>query len=71
MIVFLEIVQLNNINMERIRSKICIKWIFFMHTEFDKTDADRVRESLLLQELIAVVNQRDELVAHMDDQEKA
>lgn len=42
-----------------------------MHTEFDKTDADRVRESLLLQELIAVVNQRDELVAHMDDQEKA
>ncbi len=44
---------------------------FFMNTEFDKTDADRVRESLLLQELIAVVNQRDELVAHMDDQEKA
>ncbi|ODN04967.1 EH domain-binding protein 1, partial [Orchesella cincta] len=39
--------------------------------EFQKTEADRVRESLLLQELIQVVNQRDELVSHMDDQEKA
>lgn len=45
--------------------------IYSLLTEFHKTEADRVRESLLLQELITVVNQRDELVAHMDDQEKA
>jgi len=40
-------------------------------SESQKTDADRVRESLLLQELVNVVNQRDELVTHLDDQEKA
>ncbi|OXA59855.1 EH domain-binding protein 1-like protein 1 isoform X2 [Folsomia candida] len=39
--------------------------------ESQKTDADRVRESLLLQELVNVVNQRDELVDRLDDQEKA
>ncbi len=45
--------------------------LFFVFPESQKTDSDRVRESLLLKELVNVVNQRDELVTHLDDQEKA
>ncbi|CAG7722017.1 unnamed protein product, partial [Allacma fusca] len=36
-----------------------------------KTESDRVREALLLEELVTVVNKRDELVTHWDDQERA
>jgi len=44
---------------------------FFYFPETQKTSEDRMRESLLLNELVSVVNQRDELVTHLDDQEKA
>lgn len=39
--------------------------------DWKKTDAQKHREKLLLEELVAVVNKRDELVQHLDTQEKA
>lgn len=39
--------------------------------DWKKTDAQKNREKLLLEELVAVVNKRDELVQHLDTQEKA
>lgn len=39
--------------------------------EWRKTESDKVREKLLLEELVAIVNKRDELVQHLDTQEKA
>lgn len=36
-----------------------------------KTDEQRNREKLLLDELVQIVNKRDELVHHLDTQEKA
>lgn len=36
-----------------------------------KTDEQRSREALLLEELVQIVNKRDELVHHLDNQEKA
>ncbi|KAL3226943.1 hypothetical protein MRX96_024454 [Rhipicephalus microplus] len=38
---------------------------------WQKTDAQRSREALLLEELVALVDKRDELVQHLDSQEKA
>jgi len=39
--------------------------------DWQKTEAQKLREKLLLEELVAVVNKRDELVHHLDSQEKA
>lgn len=39
--------------------------------EWQKTDEQRAREKLLLDELVQIVNKRDELVHHLDTQEKA
>lgn len=36
-----------------------------------KTDEQRAREKSLLEELVQIVNKRDELVHHLDSQEKA
>jgi hypothetical protein len=40
-------------------------------TDWQKTEAQKLREKLLLEELVAIVNKRDELVHHLDSQEKA
>ena len=42
-----------------------------MRTDWQKTEAQKLREKLLLEELVAIVNKRDELVHHLDSQEKA
>jgi len=39
--------------------------------EWEKTEAQKRREELLLEELVQLVNKRDELVHEMDDQERA
>lgn len=39
--------------------------------EWQKTEDQKKRESLLLSELVNIVNKRDELVHHLDSQEKA
>jgi len=39
--------------------------------DWEKTDAQKRREDLLLQELVQLVNKRNELVDEMDDQERA
>lgn len=36
-----------------------------------KTEEQRAREKVLLDELVQIVNKRDELVHHLDTQEKA
>ncbi|KAH9400544.1 DUF3585 [Tyrophagus putrescentiae] len=37
----------------------------------EKTDAQRAREKKLLDDLVQIVDKRDELVRHLDNQEKA
>ncbi|XP_026686678.1 EH domain-binding protein 1-like isoform X1 [Diaphorina citri] len=39
--------------------------------EWQKTEDQKKRESLLLSELVNIVNKRDELVHHLDSQERA
>ncbi|KAK6619087.1 hypothetical protein RUM44_003469 [Polyplax serrata] len=39
--------------------------------DWQKTEEQKVREALLLDELVSIVNKRDELVHHLDSQEKA
>lgn len=39
--------------------------------DWRKTEEQRAREAVLLEELVQIVNKRDELVHHLDTQEKA
>lgn len=39
--------------------------------DWRKTEEQRAREQVLLDELVQIVNKRDELVHHLDNQEKA
>lgn len=39
--------------------------------EWRKTSEQKMRENLLLEELVSIVNKRDELVHHLDTQERA
>lgn len=39
--------------------------------DWRKTEEQRKREQVLLEELVQIVNKRDELVHHLDSQEKA
>uniref|UniRef100_A0A0A9WE13 EH domain-binding protein 1 n=1 Tax=Lygus hesperus TaxID=30085 RepID=A0A0A9WE13_LYGHE len=39
--------------------------------EWQKTEDQKLRENLLLAELVNIVNKRDELVHHLDSQERA
>nr|CAD7568752.1 unnamed protein product [Timema californicum] len=39
--------------------------------DWQKTEEQKIREHLLLDELVTIVNKRDELVHHLDSQEKA
>ena len=39
--------------------------------DWKKTEAQRLRENLLLEELVSIVNKRDELGRHLDSQERA
>lgn len=39
--------------------------------DWQKTEEQKLRENLLLSELVNIVNKRDELVHHLDSQEKA
>lgn len=39
--------------------------------DWRKTEDQRAREQMLLDELVQIVNKRDELVHHLDNQEKA
>ncbi|XP_063980335.1 EH domain-binding protein 1 isoform X1 [Diachasmimorpha longicaudata] len=39
--------------------------------EWQKTAEQKIRENLLLEELVSIVNKRDELVHHLDTQERA
>ncbi|XP_066972778.1 EH domain-binding protein 1 isoform X11 [Macrobrachium rosenbergii] len=39
--------------------------------DWQKTEAQKLREKLLLEELVTIVNKRDELVIHLDNQERA
>ncbi|CAG2100892.1 unnamed protein product [Medioppia subpectinata] len=41
------------------------------NTYWQKTESQKQREKLLLEELVTIVNKRDELVQHLDTQEKA
>lgn len=50
----------------------CYILIFYgAHADWQKTEAQKLREKLLLEELVTIVNKRDELVHHLDTQEKA
>lgn len=45
--------------------------VMILLTEWQKTEAQKQREKLLLEELVTIVNKRDELVQHLDSQERA
>lgn len=51
-------------------SGIILKHLVFS-SDWQKTEEQKLRENLLLDELVSIVNKRDELVHHLDTQERA
>ena len=47
------------------------KFVLCVIADWQKTENQKIREKLLLDELVVIVNKRDELVQHLDTQEKA
>lgn len=45
-------------------------FLYFL-ADWQKTEAQKHREKLLLEELVEIVNKRDEMVQHLDSQERA
>jgi hypothetical protein len=51
---------------------LAVKLLFIQTvSEWQKTEEQKLRENLLLDELVTIVNKRDELVHHLDSQERA
>jgi len=50
---------------------ILMVYKFNLFLDWQKTEEQRRRENLLLAELVNIVNKRDELVHHLDSQERA
>lgn len=46
-------------------------YFLFVFAEWQKTEADKSREKMLLEELVQIVNKRDELVQDLHTQEQA
>lgn len=51
--------------------KPALSVLCYLLLDWEKTEDQRHREKLLLDELVGIVNKRDELVQHLDNQEKA
>jgi len=49
---------------------VCVSYLYVIWTDWQKTEAQKKKEQLLLEELVSIVNKRDELVQQCDYEEK-
>jgi hypothetical protein len=69
---FLNIIYISFVPSVNIMMLIMILLLLFQtFADWQKTEEQKVRENLLLDELVTIVNKRDELVHHLDSQERA